>query len=70
MYIPVCVILSADRPKNSRSPGCNALFSTVTTPSHRACGPESLGIRTPRRRHSICVNPEQSYPKLDVPPHR
>ena len=30
----------------------------------------SRGMITPRDRISICVNPEQSNPKLEVPPHK
>ena len=37
---------------------------------HAACKSASRGITMPRLRTSICVKPEQSNPKLEVPPHK
>src|SRR5215472_3102929 len=70
MYIPVWVMSFDDDPKNSRSPGCRSFLSTLVTPLHAACKSASRGMLIPRARTSICVNPEQSYPKLDLPPHK
>ena len=55
-------------PKYRRSPGCRSLRSTAITPLHAACISASRGISMPRCRSSICVNPEQSKPKLLTPP--
>jgi len=48
--------------------GCKAPRSTGIIPSKEACNRASRGITRPRWRHNTCVNPEQSYPKLDTPP--
>ena len=45
-----------------------SLRSTAITPLHAAWISASRGISMPRCRSSICVNPEQSKPKLLTPP--
>ena len=61
--------LGDTRAKEQQVAGLQSLRSTGITPVHAACRSASRGISIPRCRSSICVNPEQSKPKLLTPPH-
>ena len=50
------------------SPGSSSSRPIFRMPSQSACGCASRGMSTPPRRTSIWVKPEQSKPKLVVPP--